>query len=109
MPISPPSGTVNTMAASAADEIGAVRARPNTTETMMPIGTGCIAVADSRKRCSAAMPALIGAAVRSVTSPPATMTTVGTTMMSTFVRPATRPPSSAPTTAARYAPTGPAI
>ena len=100
---------MNTIAASAADEIGAVSASPNTTETMIPIGTGCMAVVYSRKRCSAAIPALIGAAVKSVTRPPATMTTVGTTMMSTFVRPATSAPSSAPTTAARYAPTGPAI
>ena len=41
------------------------------------------------------------------TRPPATMVTMGVTTMSNGVLPDTRRPISAPTRAARYAPTGP--
>ena len=96
-----PSATVKTMAASAAEEMGAVSARPKTTETMMPMGMGCSVVAISRKRCRAATALLMPGADQVAMKQPETMETMGTTMMSTLVLPETRLPSSAPTTAAK--------
>jgi len=98
---------VKIIAASAALEIGAVRTMPNTTEMMTPIGIGCNVVAISRNRCSAAVARLMPGETQVPTRQPETIVTTGTIMMSTFVFPATQLPSSEPTTAARYAPTGP--
>ena len=91
----------------AALEIGAVRHRPMIVETAMPMGTGASVVALLMSVPSPVISAEIGGPTNVPVSPPQTMVTIGTSTMSTGVRPATRFPSSAPTTAARNAPTGP--
>jgi len=98
---------VNTIAASAADEIGPVSTRPKTIAMTRPAGTGWKVVAISMKRCSAPITWLMPGDSQLAIRPPDTSVTTGTTMMSTLVFPVTRLPSSAPTTAEKYAPTGP--
>ena len=73
----------------------------------MPMGTGerAVALLMSVPRPVISLP--MGSPANWPTSPPLTMVTMGTSTMSTGVRPATRLPSSAPTTAAKKAPTGP--
>ena len=102
-----PSGTVNIIAHSAAEDIGAVSASPTTTDTIMPIGMGLSSVAQSMNSRSAAITRFMPGAHIIETSPPTIIVAAGITMMSTRVLPATRPPASDANTAARYAPTGP--
>ena len=73
----------------------------------MPMGTGASAVARLMSEPRPVINAETGGPASVPARPPETMVTMGTSTMSTGVLPATSPPISAPTTAARNAPTGP--
>ncbi len=75
-------------------------APPEDHRMMTPIGIGCSVVAISRKRCSTPGVYDAGRDQKAI-SPPETIVTIGTAMMSTLVLPAMSEPSSAPTTAAK--------
>ena len=91
----------------AAEEIGAVRASPTTTDTTMPIGMGCSSVAVLTNAPSAVIKRFTPGPTKMPISPPAAIAANGVKTISTGVFPETNSPISAPTTALIYAPIGP--
>ncbi len=92
---------------SAALEIGAVRASPTRTATIIPIQKGCMSVAVMIIFPSPLMSAPIPGPKSFAASIPPMMVSAGVTMISTFVSLEIALPSSAPIAAARNAPAGP--
>ena len=91
----PPASPVSPSAAHmAADEMGSVSAMPMTTDTMMPMNSGCSSVAHMMNPPTDDASAPIHGATASASPQPARTVTAGVTMMSTFVSLDTALPSS---------------